>query len=60
METSCRIYDDLINNLNYIVYTYMYLSVVHQPFTDSCTANCTYNVPHARLVCCLMFYNLKL
>ena len=26
METSCRIYEDLINNLNYIVYTYLYLS----------------------------------
>ena len=31
METSCRIYEDLIKNLNYIVYTYMYLylSVIH-------------------------------
>ena len=29
METACRIYEGLINNLNYIVYTYMYLSVIH-------------------------------
>ena len=29
METSCRIYEDLINNLNYIVHTYLYLSVTH-------------------------------
>ena len=34
METSCRIYEDLINNLNYIelyyiIYTYLYLSLTH-------------------------------
>lgn len=25
METSCRIYEDLINNLGYIIYTYLYI-----------------------------------
>lgn len=29
METSCRIYEDLINNLDYIIYTYLYLSLTH-------------------------------
>ena len=29
METSYRIYEDLIKNLNNIVYIYRYLSVVH-------------------------------
>ena len=26
METSCKIYDDVINILDYIFYTYLYLS----------------------------------
>lgn len=28
METSCRIYEDLINNLNYIIYTYLYIYIL--------------------------------
>ena len=50
METSCRIYDDVINILDYIFYTYLYLSLTHKSISNLLSGGYLiffYNVPHA-------------
>jgi len=53
METSCRIYDDVINILDYIFYTYLYLSPTHLSISNLLSgAYLIYSIMyHMPLVC---------